>query len=775
VSFFRPVDPDSPLALGWRARVPYAVIFLVIALAYAWGGLERVEFNLMDSRFRLADRAASGQLVRVGIDSLSLRELNEWPWPRRNHAEVIRRLNDAGAARIVLDIDLSSVSKAADDTLLAEAIRDAGGKVVLPMFKQLAPQSNTMVHTEPLAMFRAHAQTASVNVRPEADSLVRRYNRVEAWDGGAFVPSLATQLSGRLPERFDPFYLDYSIRPESIGYLSYVDVMRGRFPASAVAGKTVVIGATAVELGDMIAVPMFGAVSGSLLQSLAFESLVMGRAIERSGAAWSYLAGLIVVVLAGAMFPVWGWRRGLAVSVTLAGAGYGAAAWVQYLMPLSLDISPPLLIVGLSYLWSLIETLDLQSLRLFKQHMAAVHRRAMMESVVDESFDGIVITNDQGRVDFVNRTACRLLGLKAGDIEGRNIHRFMPRVAPVDESEPPDMEIRGADTRVQAVVRSRQMALEITDGSRIPVEYSTTRVFLAPGQSPFERRTKGRLVYVYTIHDMRESRKAQQALRTAAEKAVAADRAKSELLANVSHELRTPLNAIIGFSSVMQTEMFGPLGNSKYNEYVSDILFSGEHLLDLVNNLLTVSRMDSGKYNLSEEYNDLAALVEKCWHMISANPKATEIEFQAVIADGLPRIWADSNSLMQVLINLIGNAVKFTPAGGAIKVLAYQEDTGAVTLIVADTGIGIDEAFLSKITEPFEQVAEATSRDHGGAGLGLYIVKKLVEMHRAKMEISSEPDIGTRIAITFPRERTEGLDNVIELRSSGEGKLDSSA
>jgi len=769
VSFFRPVDPDSPLPASWRARIPYAVIFLVVVLAYAWDGLERVEFNLMDSRFRLADRPASGQLVRVGIDSLSLRELNEWPWPRRHHAEVIRRLNDAGAARIFLDIDLSSVSQSADDAMLVEAIRDAGGKVVLPIFKQLAAHSNTMVHTEPLAMFRADAQTASVNVRPEVDSLVRRYNRVEAWDG-AFVPSLATQLSGHLPERFDPFYLDYSIRPESIDYLSYVDVMHGRFSAAAVAGKTVVVGATAVELGDMIAVPMFGAISGSLLQSLAYESLVMGRAIERSAPAWSYLAGLLVVMLAGAMFPIWGWRRGLVVSLALAAGGYGAAAWVQYVAPLSLDISPPLLILGASYLWSLIEKLDLQSLRLFKQHMAAVHRRAMMETVVDESFDGIVITNNEGRVDFVNQTACKLLGLQATAIEGRNIHRFMPRVAPVDE---PDAQEIG--TRAHAVVKSRQMTIENSDGSRIPVEYSTTRVFLAPGQSPFERRTRGRSVYVYTIHDMRESRKAQQALRNAAEKAVAADRAKSELLANVSHELRTPLNAIIGFSSVMQTEMFGPLGNSKYNEYVSDILFSGEHLLDLVNNLLTVSRMDSGKYHLSEEYNDLGSLVEKCWHMISANPKATDIDFQAVIAADLPRVWADGNSMMQVLINLIGNAVKFTPAGGAIKVLAYQEDSGAVTLVVADTGIGIDEIHLSKITEPFEQVAEATSRDHGGAGLGLYIVKKLVEMHRAKMDITSEPDMGTRIAITFPRERTEGLDNVIELRSAGETKIDSSA
>ena len=769
MSFFRPVDADSPLPASWRARIPYAVIFLVVVLAYAWDGLERVEFNLMDSRFRLSDRPASGQVVRVGIDSLSLRELNEWPWPRRHHAEVVRRLTDAGAARIVLDIDLSSVSQATDDAMLVEAIRDAGGKVVLPMFKQRAAQSNTTVYTEPLPMFRAEAQTASVNVRPEVDSLVRRYNRVEAWDG-AFVPSLATQLSGQLPERFDPFYLDYSIRPESIDYLSYVDVMHGRFSAAAVAGKTVVVGATAVELGDMLAVPMFGAISGSLLQALAYESLVMGRAIERSAPAWSYIAGLLVVMFAGAMFPVWGWRRGLIVSLALAAGGYGTAAWVQYLMPLSLDISPPLLILGLGYLWSLIEKLDLQSLRLFKQHMAAVHRRAMMETVVDESFDGIVITNDEGRVDFVNQTACKLLGLQATDIEGRNIHRFMPRVAPVDE--PDAQEI---DTRAHAVVKSRQMTVENTDGSRIPVEYSTTRVFLAPGQSPFERRTQGRSVYVYTIHDMRESRKAQQALRTAAEKAVAADRAKSELLANVSHELRTPLNAIIGFSSVMQTEMFGPLGNSKYNEYVSDILFSGEHLLDLVNNLLTVSRMDSGKYNLSEEYNDLGALVEKCWHMISANPKATDIEFQAVISSDLPRVWADSNSMMQVLINLIGNAVKFTPAGGAIKVLAYQEDSGAVTLVVADTGIGIDAEDIAKITEPFEQVAEATSRDHGGAGLGLYIVKKLVEMHRAKMDISSEPDMGTRIAITFPRERSEGLDNVIELRSAGETKIESSA
>ncbi len=750
----------TPQNAGWRRRLPHLLLFAVIALIYAVGGLDWLEYRLMDSRFSFDKRVASGSSVHVGIDSRSLRDLDAWPWSRRHHADLIRRLTAAGVARIMLDIDLSSSSTPESDADLAAAIREADGKVALPVFKQRAAKNmKALVYTGPLSIFQEHAQTASVNIQPESDSLVRRYNRAEFWQS-TFIPSMATQLSGLLPDSLEPFYLDFSISPVSVPYFSYVDVLRGRFPPDAFRGKTVFVGATAVELGDILAVPAYGALAGSMLQILAYESMKLDRAIERSASVLSYVAALLLAVFLGPRVSDWSWQRGLAVTLGSGGVVYAGAVLLQAQTPVSADISPVLLILLLSYFWSLIQKLDIQSLWLFKQHMAAVHRNALMTSVVDESFDGIVITDGDGRIDFANPAACHLLGVQAGDVTGQNILRFLRADTEVDK------DLVHGSTATQVLVKSKSTELEAKDGERIPVEYSITIASLAPGQSPFEYRTEVRSTYIYTFHDIRESQKAEVALRAAADKAIAADHAKSELLANVSHELRTPLNAIIGFSSLMNAGTFGALGHSKYQEYTSDILYSGEHLLELVNNILTVSRVDSGNYDIVEEPIDLAVLIHDCINIISASCEGKQLTLESDVAESLPHLLADSKCVRQIVLNLMGNAVKFTPVDGTVRVMSKFESSGEISLTVADNGIGISQTDLQRITLPFEQVEGAMQRTHGGVGLGLHIVCGLAELHDAKLDIASELGVGTKISVRFPRERVEGLKNVVPISSS---------
>jgi len=758
VSYFQPVNTGSIQGRSWAHRLPHAAIFAAVAFLYAVGGLEWLEYELMDSRFAIADRPASGSTVHVGIDSRSIRELETWPWSRIRHADVIRRLSAVGAARIVVDIDVSSKTTPAADADLAAAIAEAAGRVILPVFKQRAlGPTNTLIYTEPMAEFLEHAQIASVNVQPESDSLIRRYNRVEPWQG-TFVPSVATQLSGRIPELLDPFYLDYSIRPESIAYFSFVDIIEGRFPRLAVKDKTVFVGATAVELGDMLAVPMHGALPGSMVQLLAYESVVLDRAIERSAPAWSFAAALLLALLVGPAFSAWAWPRGMGLGLAGGGLIYGGSAWLQVSMAVSADISPPLLVLFLSYLWGLAQQLDLLSLRIFKQHMAAVHRRAMMDAVVGESYDGIMITNADGRIDFVNPAACKLIGLSAGEIGGQNILRFLRP----DTGEDGKSGSTG-ETETRVLVRSKSSEIETSAGKRIPVEYSTTLASLAPGRSPLERRTETRSAYIYTFRDMRESLKAQSALRNAADKAIAADKAKSELLANVSHELRTPLNAIIGFSNVIKTELFGPVGNDKYAQYIADINMSGEILLELVNNLLTVSKMESGNLELSEQFLSVDEVVEESTKMLDAAIGSKSLTLETRVPDDLPQLFADPNGIRQILLNLLGNAAKFTPEGGTIRILAKLEATGELAMTVADNGIGVAQDELPNVVKPFHQVEDAMQRSHGGAGLGLHIVNGLVELHRADLDIQSELGVGTKITVRFPRDRVEGFENVVPL------------
>jgi len=759
LKIFQPVNTDevrdNPL---WR-RLPHLAAFAVAALVYAASGLDWVEYKLMDLRFQLAERPVSGDTVLIGIDSRSLRELDKWPWPRGYHAELIDRLDAAGVKRIALDIDLSSASTQAADKALEDALMRANGKVILPVFKQFSrADGGALVYTEPLEAFRRHTQTAAVNVRPERESLVRRYARVETWRT-TYIPSLATQMSGQLPSAFDQFFVDYSFVPDSVPYLSYVDILKGRFSADALAGKTVIVGATAVELGDMLAVPVYSALPGALLQVLAHESLKLNRAIQRSHPAWSYVLGLALALFLGPSIANLTWGRGLTAAGALTAVGFGATMWLQSRAPLSLDTALPGSVVWLSYFWGLARRIDLQSVRIFKQHMAAVHRRALMSSIVQSCFEGIVLTNADGRIEFANPAACRLLDLTDDQLAGGNIHEYLDP-APVKDTKTGLIE---GETDSRVLARSARATMTAANGREIPVEISVSVAQLAPGNDPVERRTRARLVLIYTIRDIRDRIQAEAALRNAADRALAADRAKSELLANVSHELRTPLNAIIGFSQVMQQQLFGPLGSDKYQAYTDDILYSGEHLLDLVNNLLSISRLDSGEYELDDESLNLPEIATACAKIVKGNLKGKTVAIDVDMPVETPRLRGDSQAVRQILLNLIGNAVKFTPDSGTVRVAAEVADDGRLALIVADNGIGIGKADLPHIMEPFRQVEGAHSRHHGGIGLGLHIVRRLVDLHNGEIRIESELGAGTRVTILFPRARIHGGNNVVTL------------
>lgn len=227
-----------------------------------------------------------------------------------------------------------------------------------------------------------------------------------------------------------------------------------------------------------------------------------------------------------------------------------------------------------------------------------------------------------------------------------------------------------------------------------------------------------------------------------------ANRSKSEFLANMSHELRTPLNAINGFSEIMSGEMFGPLGHERYKDYVQDILSSGQHLLSLINDILDMSKIEAGKMQLQPEPVDPLELVEQCVRIMRARAEEKQIEL-SVDGAALPSIEADPRALKQVLLNLMSNAVKFTPEGGKVIVRTFDAADGVV-MQVADTGIGIAEEDLARVGRPFEQIENQHSKVHQGSGLGLALSKSLVEMHGGTLRIDSVLGKGTTVSFTLP-------------------------
>ena len=255
-----------------------------------------------------------------------------------------------------------------------------------------------------------------------------------------------------------------------------------------------------------------------------------------------------------------------------------------------------------------------------------------------------------------------------------------------------------------------------------------------------------------SIGDLRASqqRSADLAEKYAAEKTRAEDanQAKSKFLANMSHELRTPLNAIIGFSEIMESGMFGPLGAEKYNEYCGDIRSSGQYLLEVINDILDMSKIEAGRLRLDFEDLALDPLLGEAMRVVAARAHDKQLEVVARISPEL-KLRADRRALKQIALNLLANAVKFTPAGGRVTVRGRATDH-CIVLGIADTGIGIAKDALAKLGRPFEQVESQLTKSHQGSGLGLAISKSLVELHGGRMRIRSALNKGTLVVVRLP-------------------------
>ncbi len=247
--------------------------------------------------------------------------------------------------------------------------------------------------------------------------------------------------------------------------------------------------------------------------------------------------------------------------------------------------------------------------------------------------------------------------------------------------------------------------------------------------------------------------RAEDELRAAMEQAEYANRSKSEFLANVSHELRTPLNAVIGFSEILHQEMFGPIGKVRYKEYARDIHASGVHLLSIINDILDLSKIEAGKFDLHESELDLSAVVAACVTLVRERAREGKLALRTELAAALPPLRADERAVKQILINLLSNAVKFTPAGGAVTVRARMDDAGHFLLSVTDTGIGIAEKDMAKAMAAFSQVDNTVTRKFAGTGLGLPLVRLLAGLHGGEMSLESEVGVGTTVTVRLPQRR----------------------
>lgn len=494
----RDADRQAP---GWRPAIAAALkagrlhllCLCIVALVAATGLHLRLRDMVMDARFHAATRAPAADIAMIEIDPRSIAAIGRWPWPRSLHADLVRKLGDAGVAEIAFDVDFSARSSDADDRAFAEALRQVGGGVILAAFRQAGETADgTLVSyvNRPLPIFESNAWQGLVNVVPDRDGAVRRFTFGATIDG-AFVPSIAALLTGRHEPDAPEFRIDFGIDRNAVPGVSAIDVLRGE-PATlaALRGKKVLVAGTAAELGDRFVIPNGNIIPGALLQILAAESIFQNRTLKTTAPALAFALALLPLGAALLMRR----RRAsirIAAVMTLALAAEAAATAVQMAYPVAIDTSLLLVAAVACVLIILIDEVDIRGLL-----QQAAERR--FHNVAMSLSDGLVCLDGEGRITMANEAATRIFGVAAADIKGRP---FTDLLAPeADPSLPVPAGAAEAGNRIVEQLGRR------AGGELFPLESSWSI-----WETPSGRQ------YGVVLRDISERRRQQERIRYLAE------------------------------------------------------------------------------------------------------------------------------------------------------------------------------------------------------------------------------------------------------------------
>jgi PAS domain S-box-containing protein len=381
-----------------------------------------------------------------------------------------------------------------------------------------------------------------------------------------------------------------------------------------------------------------------------------------------------------------------------------------------------------------------------KRAEAEVERqKTLFEAVFRDAPDAMVLTNAKRELIMCNPAFTHIFGYEPEEVVGWQTDFFYASREEFEKHGRLRFDLSAEEMRKPYVLKCKRR-----NGEVFPGEILRTRVTSQSGKIHS---------FIGVIRDITERERAGLALREARDQAEAANRAKSEFLAAMSHELRTPLNAIIGFSEIMENETLGPMGSVKYCEYAEDIHKSGEHLLDLINDILDLSKVESGAEELHEETIEIPEIVRSVLTLVRQRAEHDRVELKLEVAEDAPALRADKRKLKQVLVNLVTNAIKFTNPGGKVTLKAWCRPESGYVFQVIDTGIGIPAEDSPKALSQFGQVDSDLNRRYEGTGLGLPLTKGLMEMHGGSLDLQSQVGVGTTVTVRFPASRIMRLQD----------------
>jgi cell cycle sensor histidine kinase DivJ len=517
-----------------------------------------------------------------------------------------------------------------------------------------------------------------------------------------------------------------------------------------VSGKPSLLAAAAfLWLLSPIAIAIFLSRTGKfaaahLLSAANFAGLVTYCAWLTGGLQSWLIPWMVVVPLEAALATD---RRIVAWAASVAGLGLlilAAVQWFGHLQPApTMPLSPVVLaLIGAMSAMAYAAGLAVMVQLVYRRSETAVRAgEERYRLLAENATDTITRHDEKGRVVFASHAAQQLFGEPPQKILGDGLFErvhvadrpaYMTALSrSLANNEPIAVEFRirkagGAETARHVWVEMRCRPLRASDGE--PVD--------RPG-------------IVAITRDISDRKTQEAELMRTRDEAESASRAKTQFLANMSHELRTPLNAVIGFSEILNRELFGTLGEARYRDYARLIHESGEHLLNVVNEILDMSKIEAGKFKIVREPFDVGSLIKSCCDIMRHTAEQRSVSLIMDVAPGIPELPADKRACKQMLLNVISNAIKFTDPGGWVRVSARQAGE-TVEFVVSDNGIGIAEQDLPKLGHPFVQANNSYDRSYDGAGLGLSVVKGLARLHGGRLELTSVLGEGTIATIILP-------------------------
>jgi len=719
-------------------------ISVIIFIGFvALSGLANViDKSVGDARFKLNKVSASGDIVLIAIDSKSLQEIKKWPWPRSLHANLIDKLQKAGAAEIAFDIDFSATTTDKEDRALQEALKRANGSIILPTFKQVqkTSQQQEVVYTLPLERFKDHAWLATVNIVPGRNGQIEKmaYGHIIQKE---FVPSFAAMLTGKYQPNAQDFFIDFSINANSIPVFSFIDVLNDRIKTELLTGKKIVIGATATELGDYVFVPSQGLIAGPVLQILAAETILQNRQLHTTKPTIT-LIGLLVIAF-------------LVISFTKK-VKFAERPYIFLLMAIAIEVFAAIcqihnnLIVNTA-LWHLtllayftailLHEIDFRKVIAKMMRLKLATTQHMFEQVFNDSFTGTIITNQDGIIQAASKTANYLLKIEE---DTSLIGQHFKTVFPDEIVIAAQRLLSQANQPNHTNHYSSKIQIHSEKGEPITLDYIITLSSLLSDQ-PAQQHKKH--ILSFSFQDITARDKAETAQKDAIEAANQANKAKTEFLATMSHELRTPLNSIIGFSDIIQTS--SP-DNNNNAEFAKEIKTSGEQLLKIVNDILMLSKMESKSLTLMTAPCSPLEMIQNATETSTQAFKDKAPNFIFSHPNEVADLNVDLYLCQEILTEIFSNAIKFSPDNSDIKISMQQEPTGDFNISITDYGCGISRQEIENIFAPFYQIDSANNRQFEGTGLGLTKANAFMKLHNGKIKVDSTLGQGSTFHLNFP-------------------------